>query len=69
MLLQIAYNDNRYDYVKDFMLDGLIDSGKVARFRRSTGWVSIGVDPIRRCTHKSTYNGAEKRACTTTDAV
>lgn len=48
MLIYVKYADNRFDYVKDTMLDAMIDSGVVAKFRRKTGWVTIGKDPVRR---------------------
>ena len=48
MLIQVNYPDNRFDYVKDNMLQNLIESRAIARFRRSSGWVTVGVDPIRQ---------------------
>ena len=65
MLLQVIFTDSHYDYVKDFMLDDLIDTQKIARFRRSTGWVTIGVDPIRTRVNKRTFNGIERRSAIT----
>ena len=62
MLVQVHWTNNRYDYVKDFMLDTLIESGAVARFLRSSGWVTIGVDPIRSGVGNPEYNGAERRS-------
>lgn len=53
MLIQVAYDDEKYDYVKDFMLDKLIDAGAISKFRRSSGWVRVGVDPIRKRTTQS----------------
>jgi hypothetical protein len=47
LLIHVIRTDNHYDYVKDFMLDLLIASKEVAKFKRSSGWVTIGVDPIR----------------------
>jgi hypothetical protein len=62
MLIQVSYTDDRYDYVKDFMLETLIESGAIARFRRNSGWVRIGVDPIRQGRQISTgYRGIERR--------
>jgi hypothetical protein len=61
MLIQVNYTDNRFDYVKDFMLDSLIQSGSVAKFRRSSGWVRVGVDPIRK-PRTGGYSGTERRA-------
>lgn len=60
MLIQVSYDDEKYDYVKDFMLDRLIQSGTISRFRRSSGWVQIGVDPIRT-QKRENYNGEERR--------
>ena len=60
MLIQVSYDDERYDYVKDFVLDVLIETGAIARFRRSSGWVRIGVDPVRR-PKSDRYDGLEKR--------
>jgi hypothetical protein len=61
MLIQVKWTDNKYDYVKDFMLDGLIASGSVARFLRSSGWVTIGVDHVRTKTPHVAYDGTERR--------
>jgi hypothetical protein len=61
MLIQVSYKDDKYDYVKDFMLESLIATGAIAKFRRSTGWVQVGVDPVRTM-RQGTYSGAERRA-------
>ena len=60
MLIHVNYADDSYDYIKDFMLDSLIQTGNVAQFRRSSGWVRVGVDPIRQGTAES-YHGSERR--------
>lgn len=62
MLVQVHWTNNTYDYVKDFMLDDLIAAGVVKRFLRSSGWVTIGVDPIRSVTRSSEYDGRERRS-------
>lgn len=61
MLIQVNYVDDRYDYVKDFMLEPLIKSGAIAKFRRSSGWVRVGVDPIRKSRPDASYLGSERR--------
>ncbi|TGU70474.1 hypothetical protein E4633_11445 [Geomonas terrae] len=61
MLVQVHWTNKRYDYVKDYMLDSLIEAGVVARFLRSSGWVTIGIDPIRRSKHQKSYGGPERR--------
>jgi len=55
MLIQVHYPDNRFDYVKENILDTLIETRKVARFRRSSGWVTLGVDPVRTAKREYTY--------------
>ncbi len=62
MLIQIIRNNNQHDYVMPFMLDGLIDSGKIVKFKRSTGWVTIGIDQIRASNRYSAFNGDDRRA-------
>jgi len=47
MLIQVNYPDGRNDYVKGFVLDKLIESHEIVRFKRSSGWVTLGVDPVR----------------------
>jgi len=61
MFIQVCWTNNRYDYVKDFMLDRLIEAGVVARFLRSSGWVTIGVDPVRSSSRVCTYIGEDRR--------
>ena len=60
MLIRVIYQDNVHDYVKDFQLDRFLDSGKIVKFQRSTGWVNVGLDPVRTSKHIG-YNGAERR--------
>lgn len=47
MNIQVCYPDNRIDIINDNILDTLIESKKIIKFRRGEGWVTIGVDPIR----------------------
>lgn len=62
MMLRVMYNDNRYDMVKSTRLDDLIVSNAVAKFERSSGWVTIGVDPIRAPRKNIQYTGPERRS-------
>ena len=62
MLVQVKWTNNTYDYVKDFMLDSLIEAGVVARFLRSSGWVTVGVDPVRGKDSTASYAGVERRS-------
>ena len=62
MLIHVAYLDDRYDYLKEFQLDRLLELRQVARFRRSSGWVEVGIDPIREGNRKAgPYFGPERR--------
>ncbi|WP_407931930.1 GSU3473 family protein [Geomonas propionica] len=61
MLVQVHWTNKRYDYVKDYMLNSLIEAGVVSRFLRSSGWVTVGVDPVRSSRSKKPYQGPERR--------
>jgi len=61
MLIHIMYPGNIYDYVREFMLGNLIESGKIVKFRRSGGWVTIGNDLVRSEEPHQPYKGIEKR--------
>jgi len=62
MLIHVVRIDNRYDYVKDFILDILIESKEIVKFKRRTGWVTIGVDPVRRSHRDSAFHVPDRRA-------
>jgi len=57
VLIPVIYTDDSYDLVEDTTLNALIRSGKIKAFKRSSGWVRIGEDPIR----KIEYRGPERR--------
>jgi hypothetical protein len=59
MLMKVMYKNNEYGIVKPFLLDELIASGKITKFLRSEGWVTIGVDRTRVSDYR--YKGAERR--------
>jgi hypothetical protein len=61
MLVQVKWKNGDYDYVRDFMLDSLLEIGVVDSFLRSSGWVTIGVDPVRSSALQRGYNGPERR--------
>ena len=47
VLIRVKYIDDGYDMVKNNVLDNLIEENKVIEFKRSAGWVRIGIDPVR----------------------
>lgn len=61
MLIRVIYTDDTYDYLRDTHLDRLLELGKVAKFQRSSGWVAVGVEPIRTGQH-GYYGGPERRS-------
>jgi hypothetical protein len=61
MLIPILRNDNQYDFVKGFILNSLIESKRIIKFKRSTGWVTIGRDPIRENNLRSVSISSDRR--------
>jgi len=53
MLISVLYENNTYDVIKSTKLEEFISLGTITKFFRSSGWVTIGVDPIRKtnCGH------------------
>lgn len=60
MMIRIRYPDGRFDMVKGTRLEYLIATKRISGFRRSTGWVVIGRDPIRK-NSEGAYCGPERR--------
>lgn len=59
MMLKVVYVNEKHDMVKDYLLDRFIETGKIRKFKRSDGWVTVGVDLIRG--KGGPYNGPERR--------
>jgi hypothetical protein len=47
MLIRVRYPDDTVGMVEDSLLEELISTGEIKEFLRSSGWVRIGVDPVR----------------------
>ena len=47
-LVNVLYKNNTYDIIETKKLEGLICSDSISKFFRSSGWVTINVDPIRK---------------------
>ena len=60
MIIRVIYKNGKLDLVKPKMLDYLLDDDNVTGFMRSTGWVFIGTDSIRRGEAEG-YRGEERR--------
>ncbi len=59
MLIEVVHKDYSDEMVEDYLLGSLIDSNKIIAFRRSDGWVVIGLDSIR--VKHTVYFGEERR--------
>jgi len=54
--------DNHYDYVDDFMLDSLIKSNEIVKFKRNAAWVTVGVAPVRATRRDRVFDCTDKLA-------
>jgi hypothetical protein len=61
MLIRVRYTTGTYDYVSPAFLNDLIQGNKISQFLRSSGWATIGIDPIREWTRTGDYAGPERR--------
>jgi hypothetical protein len=61
MMIRINHPDGRFDLVKASRLDYLIQTVQVSRFKRNSGWVVIGRDPVRNQNKRAFHFGAERR--------
>lgn len=48
MLIRVRYPDNTCGMVEDSRLDRMIEEEAIVEFLRTSGWVRIGRDPVRR---------------------
>ncbi|MDO9308216.1 MAG: hypothetical protein Q7V04_04045 [Deltaproteobacteria bacterium] len=51
MLISVLFKNNTVGVLKKTQIEEFIISGKITKFFRSSGWVTIGVDPIRKAHH------------------
>ncbi len=60
MMVRVMYHDGMTEMVRPPVLQHLIETGKIHKFRRSDGWAILGVDPIR-AGMKARFRGEERR--------
>ena len=58
----VIRTDNHYDYVDDFMLDSLIKSKEIVKFKRNTAWVTVREASIRANKRDRVFNGTDRLA-------
>ena len=61
MTIQVELTDGTFCRVVPKGLNLLLKHALVKRFRRSSGWAVIGIDPVRVATRESHYSGMERR--------
>jgi len=63
--IEVIMNDGTHHHFMPQVLDVLLENNRVMKFRRSSGWVTVGVDPVRGRGRRSelslNYYGPERR--------
>jgi len=65
--IDVILKDGTYHHFTPRVLDVLLDSQRVHKFKRSSGWATVGVDPVRirkREGISEGYQGPERRVLT-----
>ena len=59
VLIEVFFQNNQFGMIKPLLLDKLISADRIKKFRRSEGWATIGIDPIRGT--GGYYSGRDRR--------
>jgi len=61
--IDVILKDGTYHHFTPQVLSVLLESYRVLRFKRSSGWVTVGVDPVRVGNRAGAfgYSGHERR--------
>ncbi len=62
--IDVILKDGTYHHFTPRVLNVLLDSHRVHKFKRSSGWATVGVDPVRTRkleTANAQYNGVDRR--------
>lgn len=62
--IDVILKDGTYHFFTPRVLDVLLESHRVQKFKRSSGWATVGIDPVR--TRQAVgadqdFNGMERR--------
>lgn len=60
--ITVRYADNTLGVISRVKLDELIESGRIAAFERSSGWVDVANGPIRSKSSRWQFKGLQRRA-------
>ena len=61
--IRVIYENSAYGMIKRTQLEESIVSGSIEKFFRSSDWVKIGVDPIRKTNHGHLIERREIATC------
>ncbi len=61
--IDVILKDGTYHHFTPRVLNVLLETERVSKFKRSNGWVTVGVDPVRIVSHINNggYRGPERR--------
>jgi len=59
--IDVILKDGTYHHFTPRVLDVLLDSHRVHKFKRSNGWATVGIDPVRTSRAGNGYDGPERR--------
>ncbi|MFK5926233.1 MAG: hypothetical protein QM483_06360 [Desulfuromusa sp.] len=60
MQINVVYKNGVKDHISPALLGTLIGSKQIDKFERSSGWVQVGIDPMRRV-KDADFRGTERR--------
>lgn len=63
--IDVITRDGTYQHLAPAVLDILLEKNHVLKFRRSSGWVTVGMDPIRvkdRREASRLFDGPDRRS-------
>jgi hypothetical protein len=63
--IEVIIDDGTHHLLTPSVLDVLLENNQVVKFKRSSGWVTVGVDPIRfknRREASHLFNGHDRRS-------
>jgi hypothetical protein len=62
--IDVILKDGTYHHFTPRVLSVLLESHRVYKFKRSNGWATVGVDPVRTAKKENLnhyYNGQDRR--------
>jgi hypothetical protein len=65
--IDVILKDGTYHHFTPRVLDVLLESHRVHKFKRANGWATVGVDPVRtkkQAERSNGYHGPERRLTT-----